>query len=85
MTFAMTVLAFFVLGGIGWHAARHRTKVMTLATSALVLAGIVAILAMHGPAPRVVAGGMVGVMVGDLAAGFARRFLASPTRAERAS
>lgn len=85
MAYFLAALALLAFGGLGWYTARHRTTTTTIAAGALLLTAAVAILVVRGPAQQVIAGGLVGLMVGSFTGEFTRRNLASPTPGERTS
>lgn len=80
MAYLLAALAFLVFGGIGWYTADRQDMTGTVLTRALMLAGVLMLLMADGSLQQVVAGGMVGLMVGELAVRFTRRELSSTTR-----
>lgn len=68
MTFVWLSLVAVVCGGIGWRNRLHRTRLGDAVTIAFLLSAAVGILMLRGTAQQVLAGAMVGLVLGDLAA-----------------
>lgn len=85
MIYVLAALTLLASGVLGWYAGRHRTSAAMVATRVLLLAAAVTILVTHGPTQQIVAVGMVGLVAGDLVAGFTRGNPASPVPGRRTS
>ena len=85
MTFFWVALAALACGGVGWRNGLHRTRVASAVVIILLLAAVVGILTLRGTAQQVVAGAMIGLVLGDLGASFLmwrRRAAATATPAD---